>query len=93
MEIAGIDDDTSGVTAEELELSVLAVLLWTGTYGVVDACIGGATEELKDPAIRELLDSVVNSEENADDESGWDGDTSIVKELGSPTFDIKEALF
>jgi hypothetical protein len=39
-----------------------------------------ATEELKDPAIRELLDSGTNSKENVDDESGRDGDTSIVEE-------------
>jgi hypothetical protein len=93
VETAGIDDDTSGVATEELELSILAVLLWIGTDEVVDACIGGATEELKDPAIRELLDSGVNSEEDADDESGGDGNTSIVEELGRPTFNVEEALF
>ena len=69
------------------------MLLWIGTDGVVDACIGGATEELKDPAIRELLDSGTNSKENVDDESGRDGNTSIVEELGRPTFNVEEALF
>lgn len=70
MATAGIEDDTSGVTTEELAIPILAVLLWIGTDGVVDACVGGATEELEDAAIIELLDNGTNPEEKADDESG-----------------------
>ncbi len=92
MATAGIEDETSGVTTEELEPPMLGVLLRIGTGGVVDACIGGVMEELDNSAERELLESGTDSEENANDESGEDGDTSIVEELGKPTFVVKDAL-
>jgi hypothetical protein len=67
---AEIEDDNSGVTTEELAILILAGLVWIGTDGVVDACVDGATEELEDAAIIELLDNGTNPEEKADDESG-----------------------